>query len=137
MGHHEAPNPARALRHRALLRAGLTVTAVGAALAGAGSAAQAAPAPEAPAAGQNAMATDLAAAAQGVTGATGYAIAPAKTLRLDPLANTGVDPLDNGVGTQVADFKPVSTAMATSPVTSGGALKDLPLTGRAAGLLPG
>ncbi|MFI6049148.1 hypothetical protein ACIBCO_03545 [Streptomyces violascens] len=137
MGHHEAPKAARALRHRALLRAGLTATAAGAALIGAGSAAQAAPAAGAPAAGQNAMATDLAAATQGTAGAVGYAVAPAKTLRLDPLANTGVDPLDNGVGAQVADFKPVSTTMATSPVASGGALKDLPLTGQASGLLPG
>uniref|UniRef100_A0AAU2V4Z1 ATP-binding protein n=1 Tax=Streptomyces sp. NBC_00003 TaxID=2903608 RepID=A0AAU2V4Z1_9ACTN len=137
MGHHEAPEPTRALRHRTLLRAGLTVTAVGAALAGAGSTAQAAPVAPASTVGQNLMSPDLPAAARGVTGATGYAIAPAKTLRLDPLANTGVDPLNNGVGTQVADFKPVSTAMATSPVTSGGALNDLPLAGRAAGLLPG
>ncbi|MFD7342604.1 hypothetical protein ACFV98_42630 [Streptomyces violascens] len=137
MGHHEAPKAARALRHRALLRAGLTVTAAGAALAGAGSAAQAAPVAEAPATGQSAMANDLAAGAQGAAGAVGYAIAPAKSLRLDPLANTGVDPLNNGVGTQVADFQPVSTEMATSPVTSGGALKDLPVAGQAAGLLPG
>ncbi|MGW2818243.1 hypothetical protein [Streptomyces sp. NPDC001415] len=137
MGHHEAHEPARALRHRTLLRAGLTVTAVGAALAGAGSPAQAAPVAPASTVGQNLMSPDLPAAAQGVTGATGYAIAPAKTLRLDPLANTGVDPLNNGVGTQVGDFKPVSTAMATSPLTSGGALNDLPVAGRAAGLLPG
>ncbi|MEV6472396.1 hypothetical protein AB0M77_09185, partial [Streptomyces sp. NPDC051657] len=30
-------------------------------------------------------------------------------LQLHPLANTGVDPLDNAVGTQVADFKPLTT----------------------------
>ncbi|GAA2441286.1 hypothetical protein ACFPFX_06055 [Streptomyces mauvecolor] len=137
MGHHEAPKAARTLRHRALLRAGLTVTAAGAALAGAGSAAQAAPVADAPVVGHNAMANDLAAGAQGAAGAVGYAVAPAKSLRLDPLANTGVDPLDNGVGAKVADFRPVSTTMATSPVASGGALKDLPVTGQAAGLLPG
>ncbi|MFF4184668.1 hypothetical protein ACFYZ9_15870 [Streptomyces sp. NPDC001691] len=137
MGQHEAPEPARNRRRRALLRAGLTVTAAGAALVGAGSAAQAAPAAPAPAVGPSATATDLAAAADGLTGAVGHAIGPAKGLRLDPLANTGVDPLTNGVGTQVADFKPVSTAMATSPLTSGGALKDLPLVDAAARLLPG
>ncbi|MFI6688162.1 hypothetical protein [Streptomyces sp. NPDC050485] len=137
MGHHEAAKPARALRHRALLRAGLTVTAAGAALAGAGSAAQAAPVAPAPAAGPSATATDLAAGAQGATGAVGYAVAPFKALRLDPLAGTGVDPLANGVGTQVGDFKPVTTALVTDPLTSGGALRDLPLAGRVAGLLPG
>ncbi|MEV5283402.1 hypothetical protein [Streptomyces sp. NPDC051994] len=137
MGHHEAPKPARTLRHRALLRAGLTVTAAGAALAGAGSAAQAAPADAASAAPRSAMATDLAAGAQGVTGAAGYAVAPVKALRLDPMAGTGVDPLTNAVGTQVADFKPVTTAAATDPLTSGGALEDIPLTGPVTGMLPG
>ncbi|MFJ8312696.1 MULTISPECIES: hypothetical protein [unclassified Streptomyces] len=137
MGHHEAAKPARALVHRTLLRAGLTVTAAGAALAGAGPAAQAAPVAPAPAAGRSAGATDIEAAAQGLAGAFGYAVAPVKVLRLDPLAGTGVDPLANGAGTQVADFKPVTTAMATGPLTSGGALKDLPLTGPVTGLLPG
>jgi hypothetical protein len=137
MGHHEAAKPAGAPRHRALLRAGLTVTAAGAALAGAGSAAQAAPVAPAPAAGPSATATDLAAGAQGATGAVGYAVGPVKALRLNPLAGTGVDPLANGVGTQVADFKPVTTALATDSLTSGGALRDLPLAGRVAGLLPG
>jgi hypothetical protein len=48
-----------------------------------------------------------------------------------------VDPLDNAVGTQVADFKPVSTAMATDNITKGQALEDLPVAGPvAASLLP-
>ncbi len=128
MGQHEAPRPARSLRHRALLSAGLTVTAAGAALVGGGSA-QAAPV------GQSASNTDLTAAVHGVTGAVGHAVGPAMGLRLDPLANTGVDPLTNGVGTQIADFKPVSTTAATGVLTSGSALGDLPLAGQVAGLL--
>ncbi|MFE9117123.1 hypothetical protein [Streptomyces sp. NPDC007172] len=128
MGQHEAPRPARSLRHRALLSAGLTVTAAGAALVGGGSA-QAAPV------GQSASNTDLTAAVHGVTGSVGHAVGPAMGLRLDPLANTGVDPLTNGVGTQIADFKPVSTTAATGVLTSGSALKDLPLAGQVAGLL--
>ncbi|MEE4541676.1 hypothetical protein V2S66_06785 [Streptomyces sp. V4-01] len=74
---------------------------------------------------------------QSVTDALGSGIGPVKHLTLDPLSNTGVDPLDNAVGGQIADFKPVSTAIATDPVTSGGSLSTLPVVGAAAGLLPG
>jgi hypothetical protein len=72
-----------------------------------------------------------------VTGALGDSVGPLKDLTLDPLANTPVDPLDNGLGTQIADFKPVSTHLATDPVTHGGTLATLPVVGTVAGLLPG
>ncbi|MEU9624058.1 hypothetical protein ACIO8F_02975 [Streptomyces sp. NPDC087228] len=129
-------------RRRALLRAGLTVTAVGAALGAGGAAAQAAPLPLVPATGAD---TGLGAAGEAatgaVTGALGHSlrngIAPVTHLRLDPLAGTGTDPLDNAVGTQVADFKPLSTSAVTDPLTSGGALKDLPVVGQAAAVLHG
>ncbi|MER5848476.1 hypothetical protein ABT126_15810 [Streptomyces sp. NPDC002012] len=108
-------------RRRALLRAGLTVTAVGAALGAGGAAAQAAPLPLVPATGAD-------------TGVLGHSLhngtAPVTDLRLDPLAGTGTDPLNNTVETQIADFKPLSTATVTDPVTSGGALKDLPVVGQ-------
>ncbi|ARF57113.1 hypothetical protein [Streptomyces gilvosporeus] len=68
-----------------------------------------------------------------VAGATGAL----KNLKLNPLANTGVDPLDNSVGTQVGDFKPVSTKIVTGPLSRGDAPKDLPLVGRAMRFLPG
>ena len=74
---------------------------------------------------------------QSVAGAFGDSVAPVKNLTLDPLSNTSVDPLDNAVGSQIADFKPVSTAAATDPVTHGGSLATLPLAGPATGLLPG
>ncbi|MEU1470751.1 hypothetical protein ABZ434_21260 [Streptomyces sp. NPDC005761] len=129
-------------RRRILLRAGLTVTAVGAALGAGGAAAQAAPLPLVQATGTDTSLGEAGEAAGGaVTGALGHSldngIAPVTHLRLDPLAGTGVDPLDNAVGTQVADFKPVSTAAVTDPVTSGGALKDLPVVGQVVGLLHG
>ncbi|MFB6709408.1 hypothetical protein ACFCW6_32450 [Streptomyces sp. NPDC056333] len=120
-------------RRRALLRAGLTVTAVGAALGAGGAAAQAAPLPVAPASGADSSLD----AVGGATGALGHAVSPLTQLQLDPLANTGVDPLANGVGTQVADFKPLSTGVVTDPLSSGGALKDLPVVGQVTGLLHG
>ncbi|MEU2245467.1 hypothetical protein [Streptomyces sp. NPDC019224] len=121
-------------RHRALLRAGLTVTAVGAAFGAGGAAAQAAPLPVVQETGTETVLGEAAGATGGaVTGALGHAvengIAPVTHLRLDPLAGTGTDPLDNAVGTQVADFKPISTALVTDPLTSGGAIKDLPVVG--------
>jgi hypothetical protein len=122
---------------RALLRAGLTVTAVGAALGAGGAAAQAAPLSLAPAAGAQdtglGLGEDADAATGAVTGALGqslkHGIAPVTHLQLDPLAKTGTDPLNNGVETQIADFKPLSTTVLTDPLTSGGALKDLPVAG--------
>jgi hypothetical protein len=131
---------------RALLRAGLTVTAAGAALGLAGAAAQAAQAaePAAPASASD-IDTPLAgagtAAANGLVGAVAHTVSggvsPITKLQLDPLANTGTDPLDNAVGTQVADFKPLTTAVVTGPVTDGAALADLPVIGGATQLITG
>ncbi|MFF9685053.1 hypothetical protein [Streptomyces sp. NPDC014623] len=132
-------------RHRALLRAGLTLTALGAALGAGGTAAQAAPLPATPATGADAADSTLGAvgeaAAPALNSALGYGLAgavkPATDLQLDPLAGTGVDPLDNAVGTQVADFKPVTTALVTDPVTSGASLGDLPVAGEVTGMVTG
>ncbi|MDI3423561.1 hypothetical protein [Streptomyces luteolus] len=126
--------------HRTLMRAGLTLAAAGAAL-GAGGAATAAAQPL-PAAVPAQLPVplgdlDVLAAGQALTGSLPYTTGPLKNLQLDPLAKTGVDPLDNAVGTQVADFQPVSTAAVTDPVTDGGTLGTLPVVGTATGLLPG
>ncbi|NEB81605.1 hypothetical protein G3I40_41305, partial [Streptomyces sp. SID14478] len=72
-----------------------------------------------------------------VSSSTTYGLGPAKDLKLNPLAGTGVDPLDNAVGTQVSDFKPVSTAAVTGPLASGSSLSELPVVGTATDLLPG
>ncbi|MEC3996627.1 hypothetical protein VSR01_25210 [Actinacidiphila sp. DG2A-62] len=74
---------------------------------------------------------------QSVTGALADGIGPVKHLTLDPLSNTGVDPLDNGVGSQIADFKPVSTGLVTDPITHGGSLATLPVISTVTALLPG
>ncbi|RDG32837.1 hypothetical protein [Streptomyces corynorhini] len=141
MARHAAPTTPR----RTLLRAGLTLTAAGAALglgtAGAQAAAPAAPLPLSGTDKPLLDAAELPIAGQAVGTALGHsaagALGPVKSLQLDPLAGTGTDPLDNALGTQIADFKPISTAAVTGPVTDGGALKDLPLVGDVVALLPG
>ncbi|GHH40864.1 hypothetical protein [Streptomyces candidus] len=136
---HAAPRPPR----RSLLRAGLTVAAVGAALAAGAGAAQAAPDAALPAGvGQPADGTEAApTAGQALVGALTHSAAgglgPAKNVQLDPLAGTSADPLNNTIGTQLADFRPVHTGLVTAPLANGGATKDLPVAGRALGLLPG
>ncbi|MCX4669483.1 hypothetical protein OG453_22845 [Streptomyces sp. NBC_01381] len=116
---------------RALLHAGVTVTLAGAAL-GVGGAATASAAPAAPEATD-----DVTAAGAGLHQAVRGGLGPAKNLKLNPLAGTGVDPLDNAVGAGVADFKPITTAAATGPLAGGASLDELPLVGPATGLLPG
>lgn len=132
MARHAAPKnslPTTGAR-RSLLRAGLTVAVAGAAVTAGAATASAAGGP-----------ADVGSALTPVTQAVGasatYGLAPVKNIQLDPLAGTGVDPLDNAVGTQVADFKPLSTAAVTGPVTSGSSLSELPVVGAATGLLPG
>ncbi|MFD7666211.1 hypothetical protein [Streptomyces sp. NPDC059788] len=80
-------------------------------------------------------------ARQALTGALLHAVAggvgPIKKLKLDPLAGTAADPLTNKIGTQIADFKPLTTGIVTDPIAGGAALEDLPLVGKVVGLLPG
>lgn len=116
----------------------LTVTAAAAVVVPAAAAAAA----ETPAPKVGTSAPDVASAldalpASSVTGALKPAVAPVRNLTLDPLSNTGVDPLDNGIGSQVADFKPVSTTAVTDPITQGGSLGTLPVVGPATGMLGG
>jgi len=99
---------------RVLLRAALALSAAGAALTGGAGAAQALQVPPTQEAVDGA-----------VTGVEA-GVAPIGHLQVDPLANTGVDPLANSAGTQVADFRPVSTAAVTKPLTDGASLGELP-----------
>ncbi|MBD0745414.1 hypothetical protein [Streptomyces sp. CBMA152] len=125
-------------RNRVLLRAGLTMTMAGAALVGAAALAEAAPPPVGrPAADPAALDGPTRSVMGDLSAGVTNGLAPAKTLSLNPFAKTSVDPLDNAVGTQVADFKPISTALATAPLHESGALKDLPILGAASRLLPG
>ncbi|WRZ90996.1 hypothetical protein OHB54_19110 [Streptomyces sp. NBC_01007] len=72
---------------------------------------------------------------QSLTGTVGHVTGPVEALKPNPLAGTGVDPLDNGVGTQVADFKPLSSQALTGPVTQAQSVGDIPGLGQVTGLL--
>ena len=52
-------------------------------------------------------------------------------LQPNPLAGTGVDPLDNGVGTQVADFAPADSRAVTGPVAQAPSVDSIPVAGQA------
>ncbi|MEU2282161.1 hypothetical protein ABZ614_09535 [Streptomyces sp. NPDC013178] len=71
------------------------------------------------------------------TGTVGHVTGPVSRLRPNPLAGTGVDPLDNGVGTQVADFKPLTSKDLTGPVAQAESVGAIPVVGRAASALGG
>ncbi|MEU3730497.1 hypothetical protein [Streptomyces sp. NPDC033538] len=70
-----------------------------------------------------------------VTGTVGYVTGPVADLKPNPLAGTGVDPLDNGVGTQVADFQPLTSTALTRPVAQARSLGSVPVVGQATELL--
>ena len=74
---------------------------------------------------------------QGLTGTVGYVTGPVAGLKPNPLAGTGVDPLDNGVGTQLADFQPLATQALTGPVAQAQSIGSMPVVGQVAGLLNG
>jgi hypothetical protein len=68
---------------------------------------------------------------QALTGTVGYVTVPVAGLKPNPPAGTGAHPLDNTVGTQLADFKPVNTGM----VTRAQSLGSVPVREQATGLL--
>ncbi len=109
---------------RVLLRAALTLSAAGAALAAGAGAAQAVQLPG----GTDVVGGTL----QGITSG----VAPVENLQLYPMAGTTVDPLTNGVGTQIADFKPVGTTTVTKPLSDGDSLAQLPVAGGLLGTRP-
>ncbi|MFD9463895.1 hypothetical protein [Streptomyces sp. NPDC060027] len=70
-----------------------------------------------------------------LTGTVGYVTGPVEGLKPNPLAGTGVDPLDNGVGTQLADFKPLSSQALTGPLAQAPSVGSIPVLGQVTGLL--
>ncbi|MFD5076079.1 hypothetical protein [Streptomyces sp. NPDC058371] len=70
-----------------------------------------------------------------LTGTVGYVTGPLEGLKPNPLAGTGVDPLDNGIGTQLADFKPLSSQALTGPLAQAPSVSSIPVVGQVAGLL--
>ncbi|MBR8643465.1 hypothetical protein KEF29_39175 [Streptomyces tuirus] len=72
---------------------------------------------------------------QATTATLGHVTDPATDLKPNPLAGTGVDPLDNGVGTEVADFKPMDSKELTGPVAQARSVDSIPGVGQVTGLL--
>ncbi|MEU3170555.1 MULTISPECIES: hypothetical protein [unclassified Streptomyces] len=65
----------------------------------------------------------------------GQVVGTVADLKPNPLADTGVDPLDNGVSTQVADFRAVDSREVTGPVAQAPSVGSIPTVGQAAGAL--
>ncbi|MFJ4468792.1 hypothetical protein ACIP2X_15070 [Streptomyces sp. NPDC089424] len=78
---------------------------------------------------------DPEAGAAALTGSVRYVAGPVAGLKPNPLAGTGVDPLDNGVGTQLADFKPMTSKTVTGPLAQAESFDAVPVVGLATGLL--
>ncbi|GAA4805540.1 hypothetical protein [Streptomyces ziwulingensis] len=74
---------------------------------------------------------------EAVTGMVGYVTGPVAGLKPNPLAGTGVDPLDNGVGTKVADFQPLTSTALTGPVAQAQSIGSLPVVGSLMSALSG
>ncbi|USQ83156.1 hypothetical protein NFX46_04795 [Streptomyces phaeoluteigriseus] len=72
---------------------------------------------------------------QALTGTVGHVTGPLAGLKPNPLAGTGVDPLDNGVGTQLADFQPLTSQALTGPVAQAQSIGSIPVLGQVTGLL--
>ncbi|MFG3226422.1 hypothetical protein ACGF07_16780 [Kitasatospora sp. NPDC048194] len=119
--------------------AGLAAAVGAAVLLGAGSAQAAPAAGQAPSGGPATLArTDVGQALSGTTAGLGYGVAPIKSLRLDPWANSSADVLNNGATVQPDQgLAPVGTGTLTGPLSAGGGIKDLPLAGGLTGILPG
>ncbi|MCQ4082500.1 hypothetical protein NGB36_18305 [Streptomyces sp. RB6PN25] len=113
---------------RALMRSAVALSAAGAALAAGAGAAAANGKPSHDAAGP---------VAAGPVGELSPAIAPITHLQLNPLGRTPVDPTTNGVGIQLADFKPIATTDLTKPLSDGDSISQLPYVGEATRALVG
>ncbi|KJK56266.1 hypothetical protein [Saccharothrix sp. ST-888] len=80
----------------------------------------------------------VAPALEGATGALGYAVKPAKDMRIDPFAQSPTDVLNNGVSVEPDNgLKPISSSVLTRPLSDGGGARDLPQVGPLLGVLPG
>ena len=66
-----------------------------------------------------------------------YVTGTVSGLKPNPLAGTGVDPLDNGVGTQLADFRPLTSQMLTGPVAQAQSIGSIPVVGDVTKVLGG
>ncbi|GGX57988.1 hypothetical protein [Streptomyces minutiscleroticus] len=132
--HPSAQTPTAA--RRALVRAGLALTTAAGAVGAGAATASAAVLPHVETSSASSLGKiDPEAGLKALTGTVGYVTGPVAGLKPNPLAGTGTDPLDNGIGTQVADFQPVSTTMLTAPLAQAESLGGVPVVGQAAGAL--
>ncbi|AZM64552.1 MULTISPECIES: hypothetical protein [unclassified Streptomyces] len=67
----------------------------------------------------------------------GQVVGTVADLKPNPLAGTGVDPLDNGLRTQVADFRAVDSRAVTGPVAQAPSVGGIPGAGQVTELLRG
>ncbi|MFF3329208.1 hypothetical protein ACFYWX_06530 [Streptomyces sp. NPDC002888] len=74
---------------------------------------------------------------QTLTETAGHVTGTVADLKPNPLAGTGVDPLDNGVGTQAADFQPLDSRALTRPVAQAESVGAIPVPGQGTGSLGG
>ncbi|MEU6535174.1 hypothetical protein [Streptomyces sp. NPDC047000] len=111
-------------------RALIALATAGAALGAGAATASAAPLPLVDGA-------DVPTAASSLTGSLPYLVAPLTGLKLNPLAGTGTDPLDNGIATQIADFRPLDSRALTRPLAEAESLGGIPVVGQVLGVLGG
>ncbi|MDH6225361.1 hypothetical protein [Streptomyces sp. MJP52] len=139
MGRHSAPKRAGQSKQATVGRAAAVLAGAGLALGGGAAAASAAPAPgQEPVEPKVALSViDLRTGMETLKNTVGYTAGPVGALKPNPLAGTGVDPTDNGVGTQVSDFRPVTTQTLTDPLTQAETVNALPAVGQVTGLLGG
>ncbi|MFF9337481.1 hypothetical protein [Streptomyces albogriseolus] len=76
-----------------------------------------------------------AAQAQVLPDDAGQVVSTVADLKPNPLAGTGVDPLDNGVATQVADFRGLDSREVTGPVAQTESVGGIPGVGTVADAL--
>lgn len=142
MGRHAAPKHQKQPRRAVAGRAAVVLAGAGLALGGGAAAASAAPVPAVPKADQvepkvALSVIDLKTGMETLKNTVGYTVGPVGALKPNPLAGTGVDPTANGVGTQVSDFRPMTTQTLTDPLTQAETVNALPAVGQVTGLLGG
>ncbi|MFJ9006552.1 hypothetical protein [Streptomyces canus] len=76
---------------------------------------------------------DPQAGAQALTGSVGYVTGPVAGLKPNPLAGTGVDPLDNGVATQLGDSQPIASQALLGPIAQAQSVGSMPVVGQVVG----
>ncbi|MGW1805016.1 hypothetical protein [Streptomyces sp. NPDC002078] len=129
MARHTSP------QHPVAQRALIALATAGAALGAGAATAHAGPVVEVPWRPTSLGHIDPNAGLTALTGTVGHVTGTLAGLKPNPLAGTGADPLNNGVGAQLADFKPATTQMVTAPVAEAQSLGAVPVVGQALGVL--